>query len=108
MCHARLSGNDFGCAATDRGRVCLRLVVDLDGCQRPGCFGQSHHRELGRGGVRLEPAEAAGSGRLGQDLVEVTISTTNLRTESQAPSSLTRALLLAAVTCWPRPCAHRQ
>src|SRR5882762_10146642 len=100
ICDARLSGNDLGCAAAGRGRVYLRLAIDLDGRERSDGIGQSHHRELGRRGHRLEPAEAAGAGRLGQAVVE-RVALKHLSADS-APSSLTRALLLSGAPLFVR------
>src|SRR5436190_1234828 len=59
VCHAGFSGNDSGGAAAVRGRLHVRLDADIDRRQRSGGPGQSHHRQLGRRGKRLECAEAA-------------------------------------------------
>ena len=41
------------------GVYAYELDADLDGRERPGSAGQSHHRELGRRGHRLARAEDA-------------------------------------------------
>src|SRR5439155_1937539 len=57
--HANVCRNDFGRAAFGVRRLYLRLDTDVELHHRSGGADQSHPRQLGRRGSRLERAEDA-------------------------------------------------